>query len=175
MAAAELVGAGSEWRWSLEGGGSCPLQPQACLAATSSLPILQNRRYDAGSRSYDAFFLHTLPDLANMTAGGGGDDPGLRALPAYDQHQQHQVQYEGALAEEQQLLQYSVLSNQTAIHGLPAALTQLHSALLRWVTGDSGAELRLTAWPLPVLPREEEQRVTEAAGTVLVLSSFGWS
>lgn len=58
---------------------------------------LLDRWYDSSARQYDAFFLQSLPanlSSAATAAPGGG------------------------------AVQYSVMANQTAIHGLPAAVTQ---------------------------------------------------
>ena len=46
----------------------------------------------------------------------------------------------------------------------PALLVQMHSALLRWITGDPSAGIAATSHPLPVLPHEQDMRITEAAG-----------
>ena len=170
-------------------------------------------RYNSSSRHYDAFFLQTLPpnltaaSTAAARAAGAGAVPGGWAGPA--------ERYGTDPAAE---LRYSVLANQTAIHGLPAALTQVrwllrqggsqqaaddcqcqlknccvlrilplataataahfsascslsppppsqaHAALLRWVTGDAGADIQLATHPLPVLADEQDMKITEAAG-----------
>jgi hypothetical protein len=43
-------------------------------------------------------------------------------------------------------------------------LLQAHAALLRWVTGDAGADIQLATHPLPVLADEQDMKITEAAG-----------
>lgn len=40
----------------------------------------------------------------------------------------------------------------------------MHTAILRWITGDLGAGIAATSHPLPVLPHEQDMRITEAAG-----------
>lgn len=113
--------------------------------------------YDSGSRHYDAFFLQSLPP--NLTAAAGGAP--LAAQPAQ--------------------LQYSVLANQTAIHGLPAAITQVQSCLpaclpppaaalpaalppLVWRTSASNlACVRPTATPPPLPPPVGARRAAALA------------
>lgn len=48
-------------------------------------------------------------------------------------------------------------------HPGPAA-AQVHAALLRWLTGDPSADIRLASHPLPVLAQEVAVRIGEAAG-----------
>jgi hypothetical protein len=62
---------------------------------------LLDRWYDSSARQYDAFFLQNLP--ANLS-GAAAAAPGGGTV------------------------QYSVMANQTAIHGLPAAVTQASHA-----------------------------------------------
>lgn len=47
---------------------------------------------------------------------------------------------------------------------LPPACLQMHSALLRWLTGDAGASISATNHPLPVIHGEEDMRVNEQSG-----------
>lgn len=61
------------------------------------------------------------------------------------------------------LLDYTVLINQTAIHSLPAVLNGVNSALLRAATGGGGS-ITLTRHPLPVLPNERAQQVSQETG-----------
>lgn len=61
------------------------------------------------------------------------------------------------------LLDYTVLINQTAIHSLPAVINGVNSALLRAGTGGRGS-ITLTRHPLPVLPNERAQQVSQEAG-----------
>ncbi|KAL4853959.1 ATP-binding cassette sub-family A member 3 [Chlorella vulgaris] len=106
---------------------------------------LLDRWYDSSARQYDAFFLQNLP--ANLS-GAAAAAPGGGAV------------------------QYSVMANQTAIHGLPAAVTQasrVHAALLRWLTGDNGADIRLTSHPFPALAHEQDMQINEEAGTLLLV------
>lgn len=55
-------------------------------------------------------------------------------------------------------------------HSLPpercavVSVPQVHSAILRWITGDTSASIAATSHPLPVLPHEQDMRITEAAG-----------
>lgn len=51
-----------------------------------------------------------------------------------------------------------------AAHCLPPPPSQAHAALLRWVTGDAGADIQLATHPLPVLADEQDMKITEAAG-----------
>lgn len=41
---------------------------------------------------------------------------------------------------------------------------QVHAALLRWLTGDSGADIRLTSHPFPALAHEQDMQINEEAG-----------
>jgi len=68
------------------------------------------------------------------------------------------------------LLDYTLLINQTAIHSLPAVINGVNSALLRAATGGRGS-ITLTRHPLPVLPNERAQQVSQETG-MLVSSSF---
>ena len=121
-----------------------------CRQPTQPLPLRPLcRRYSSSSRHYDAFFLQGLPPRANLTRGAAA--AAAAGMPA-------------AAEQAPAVLQYSVLVNQTAIHGLPAAITQAHAALLRWLTGDPSADMRSASHPLPVLPHEQDMRITEAAG-----------
>lgn len=121
-----------------------------CWQPTQPLPLRPLcRRYNSSSRHYDAFFLQGLPPRANLTRGAAA--AAAAGMPA-------------AAEQAPAVLQYSVLVNQTAIHGLPAAITQAHAALLRWLTGDPSADMRSASHPLPVLPHEQDMRITEAAG-----------
>jgi len=43
-------------------------------------------------------------------------------------------------------------------------LPQVHSALLRWLTGSEGAGIQLASHPLPVLTQEQVVRIGQAAG-----------
>ena len=75
----------------------------------------------------------------------------------------------GALGNSSRSLRYSVLANQTAVHGLPASLNQMHSALLRWITSDASAAIVATNHPLPVVFGEAEQRASQASSTLLLV------
>ncbi|GAB4821282.1 hypothetical protein N2152v2_008328 [Parachlorella kessleri] len=91
-------------------------------------------------RAYDAVYLDSLPDLvANGSAAAG------------------------------QSIKYTLLVNQTAVHGLPAVTNQVHSALLRWVTGDPGAAIHATNYPLPVIHGEQSMRINEQSGSLLLV------
>ena len=59
------------------------------------------------------------------------------------------------------MLDYTLLINQTAIHSLPAVISGMNSALLRGATGGS---ITLTRHPLPVLPNERAQQVSQETG-----------
>ncbi len=106
-------------------------------------------RYNASSRHYDAFFLQSLPP--NVTGLPFEDQPAhgsRRMAAAMDSHAAQQrdvVRWDGTMLSQptqaapagQQHdwqpsiaaagpeVQYSVLANQTAIHGLPAAISQV--------------------------------------------------
>jgi ATP-binding cassette subfamily A (ABC1) protein 1/ATP-binding cassette subfamily A (ABC1) protein 3 len=64
--------------------------------------LLLRRWYDSGRASYDALFVDALPPASGL-AGGSGSSP----------------------------FSFALLGNQSAVHALPAALSQAHSALLR--------------------------------------------
>ena len=67
------------------------------------------------------------------------------------------------------LLDYTVLINQTAIHSLPAVINGVNSALLRAALGGKGGSITLTRHPLPVLPNERAQQVSQETGTLQLL------
>lgn len=69
------------------------------------------------------------------------------------------------------LLDYTVLINQTAIHSLPAVINGVNSALLRAALGGQRGSITLTRHPLPVLPNERAQQVSQETGTLLLLGS----
>lgn len=64
---------------------------------------------------------------------------------------------------------YTVLLNQTAIHGVPAALNAANSALLRAWTGRGSASIRLDNHPLPTLSNEDTVRVNQMSGNLLMV------
>eukprot|EP00887_Chlorella_sp_A99_P005937 scaffold29.g5937.t1 len=118
------------------------LQP---LAGTVDEYLLSSWN-DEASHTYDALFLDSLPDLASLARGGNAS--ALAAAPP---------------------LRYTLLANQTAVHGLPTSLSAAHSALLRWVTGATGARIAPSSQPLPVVRGELEQRVSQASSTLLLV------
>jgi hypothetical protein len=106
--------------------------------------------FDSPRRAYDGLFLEELPEAAGAVSatGGGGGAP---RLPA----------------QESVAFRYAVLVNQTAVHALPAALNQAHSALLRLVTGDPGAGIDATLHPLPAAAGDVDARVSELSGELI--------
>ena len=46
----------------------------------------------------------------------------------------------------------------------PPPCLQVHSALLRWLTGDPGAGIHTTNYPLPVIHGEQSMRINEQSG-----------
>ena len=68
------------------------------------------------------------------------------------------------------LLDYTLLINQTAIHSLPAIINGVNSALLRAAMGGRGS-ITLTRHPLPVLPNERAQQVSQETGMLLLQSA----
>ena len=61
-------------------------------------------------------------------------------------------------------MSYTLLFNTTATHGLPAAINQASSALLRTVTGNPGASIAVQNHPLPTLQQEAAVRFSKVAG-----------
>lgn len=59
---------------------------------------------------------------------------------------------------------YTVLLNQTAIHGVPAALNAANTALLRAFTGNANASMRVTNHPLPTVASEDAVKVSQMSG-----------
>ena len=104
--------------------------------------------FDESRRAYDALFLEELPPAgaaSGAVSAAGGASP--------------QVPPQEPVA-----FRYAVLVNQTAVHALPAALNQAHSALLRLVTGDPGAGIDATLHPLPAAAGDIDARVSELSG-----------
>lgn len=95
---------------------------------------------DPSRRAYDGIWLETLPDLAA-----------------------------GAAAASSTPIRFTALVNQTAVHALPAAISQLHSALLRRLTGDPAAAIATTSWPLPLVAGEVEARASQASAALLLV------
>ena len=61
-------------------------------------------------------------------------------------------------------VQYTVLVNQTAIHGVPTALNAVNQALLRAWTGAPDASIRLVNNPLPMVLGEDALVVNQMSG-----------
>ncbi len=61
-------------------------------------------------------------------------------------------------------MEYTVLLNQTAIHGVPAALNAANTALLRAFTGDVNASIRAVNHPLPTVRNEDAVKVEQMSG-----------
>lgn len=59
---------------------------------------------------------------------------------------------------------YTVLFNTTATHGLPAALNEASSALLRAVTGNPAAGISVRSHPMPTLQNEAAVKFSKVAG-----------
>ena len=59
---------------------------------------------------------------------------------------------------------YTVLVNQTAIHGVPTALNAANQALLRAFTGQPSASIRLVNQPLPMVQGEDALVVNQMSG-----------
>ena len=59
---------------------------------------------------------------------------------------------------------YTLLLNQTAIHGVPAAINAANSALLRAFTGNANASMRVTNYPLPMVSDEDAVKVSQMSG-----------
>jgi hypothetical protein len=59
---------------------------------------------------------------------------------------------------------YTLLLNQTAIHGVPAAINAANSALLRAFTGNANASMRVTNYPLPTVSDEDAVKVSQMSG-----------
>lgn len=57
-----------------------------------------------------------------------------------------------------------MLLNQTAIHGVPAALNAVNTALLRAFTGDVNASIRAVNHPLPTVRNEDAVKVEQMSG-----------
>ena len=130
-------------------------------------------RYNASSRHYDAFFLQSLPynltglptegqlpgsrrgmaadtssqAVQQAAASGWGGSQRLDPARAAQLGQRPSWQVAGAGAGPAEV-QYSVLANQTAIHGLPAAISQA-SAQQSGLLAHSGRALQV--WPRTVL------------------------
>lgn len=60
---------------------------------------------------------------------------------------------------------YTILLNQTAIHGVPAAINAANTALLRAFTGNATASMRVTNYPLPTVSNEDAVKVSQMSGT----------
>lgn len=93
---------------------------------------MPHRYNSSGRRHYDAFFLQTLPNLtttpgaAHPAATGAAAARRLRhGAAAAASASAGTARHMGAAAAAGAALQYSVLANQTAIHGLPAAISQV--------------------------------------------------
>lgn len=65
-------------------------------------------------------------------------------------------------------VQYTVLVNQTAIHGVPTALNAVNQALLRAWTGAPDASIRLVNNPLPMVLGEDALVVNQMSGELLI-------
>ena len=65
-------------------------------------------------------------------------------------------------------VKYTVLVNQTAIHGVPTALNAVNQALLRAWTGAPDASIRLVNHPLPMVLGEDALVVNQMSGVPLV-------
>jgi hypothetical protein len=59
---------------------------------------------------------------------------------------------------------YTILLNQTAIHGVPAAINAANTALLRAFTGNGNASMRVTNYPLPTVSNEDAVKVSQMSG-----------
>ena len=59
---------------------------------------------------------------------------------------------------------YTLLFNTTATHGLPAAINQASSALLRTATGNPAASIAARNHPLPTLQQEAAVKFSKVAG-----------
>lgn len=59
---------------------------------------------------------------------------------------------------------YTVLFNTTATHGLPAAINEASSALLRAVTGNPAAGISVRNHPMPTLQNEAAVKFSKVAG-----------
>ncbi|KAK9828547.1 hypothetical protein WJX72_000707 [[Myrmecia] bisecta] len=64
---------------------------------------------------------------------------------------------------------FTLLVNQTAIHGLPAALNSASSALLRMITGRPDAGISVVNHPLPTLKNELAVQVSQSSGDLLLV------
>ena len=61
-------------------------------------------------------------------------------------------------------LAYTLMVNQTALHGLPGAINSMNSALLRAITGNIAGAIITTSHPLPTLPDEVSVKVSQLSG-----------
>ncbi len=61
-------------------------------------------------------------------------------------------------------VKYTVLVNQTAIHGVPTALNAVNQALLRAWTGAPDASIQLVNHPLPMVLGEDALVVNQMSG-----------
>lgn len=59
---------------------------------------------------------------------------------------------------------YTILVNQTAIHGVPTALNAVNQALLRAFTGHESASIKLVNHPLPMVLGEQALVVNQMSG-----------
>ena len=59
---------------------------------------------------------------------------------------------------------YTVLFNTTATHGLPAAINEASSALLRTITGNPAAGISVRNHPMPTLQNEAAVEFSKVAG-----------
>lgn len=59
---------------------------------------------------------------------------------------------------------YTILVNQTAIHGVPTALNAANQALLRAFTGQPSAGIKVANYPLPMVLGEEALAVNQMSG-----------
>lgn len=64
-------------------------------------------------------------------------------------------------------LAYTLMVNQTALHGLPGAINSMNSALLRAITGNIAGAIITTSHPLPTLPDEVSVKVSQLSGQAL--------
>ena len=63
----------------------------------------------------------------------------------------------------------TLMVNETAFHGLPLAVGDACTALLRLASGDPAAEILVRSHPLPALPFEVSQQIEASAGNLLLV------
>jgi len=123
-------------------------------------------------RSYDALFLKYLPDLSQQQQQQQQQQPLSQRYSSsfFSSSSSSSVAFPSPWSEPG--VRATVLTNQTALHGVPIAINNLHSALLRWMVGNDSATI--TTINQPLLPRSDEAsaRVSELSALLLLVLCF---